>query len=247
MWSLGLRCSRPRVESGLRGLKLSAARATVVVERWWQVPLPKEGKPARLHPRRHRVYRLVEDTKTAPPEKMQVLLTQTVPKLGDRGEVVEVKKSLGRNRLLPRGLAVYASPQNLAALQRDQRLREEGKPEERTQTPSGERTVELLRGSVLTVRMKNNVKWELSKEVVCRHFLKELRLSVPPEAVRIPDEPITRWGEHWCEVTVNGVDTVRLPMSVVQFERLKTRRYKQWLSHQEPAGAQTERDGEEES
>uniref|UniRef100_A0A4W3GJH5 Large ribosomal subunit protein bL9m N-terminal domain-containing protein n=1 Tax=Callorhinchus milii TaxID=7868 RepID=A0A4W3GJH5_CALMI len=26
---------------------------TVIVERWWKVPLPKEGQPARLHPRRH--------------------------------------------------------------------------------------------------------------------------------------------------------------------------------------------------
>lgn len=32
--------------------------------------------------------------------------------LGVRGDLVSVKKSLGRNRLLPRGLAVYASPEN---------------------------------------------------------------------------------------------------------------------------------------
>ncbi|GCC42525.1 hypothetical protein chiPu_0026752, partial [Chiloscyllium punctatum] len=62
-------------------------------------------------------------------------------------------------------------------------------------------TVQFLKDSVLTVRMKNNVKWELTKELVCRHFLKELRVSVPQEALRIPGEPITRWGEYWCEVT----------------------------------------------
>lgn len=52
---------------------------TVVVERWWQVPLSKVGSPPRLHPRRHRVYKLVEDTKLAPKEKMELILTQTVP------------------------------------------------------------------------------------------------------------------------------------------------------------------------
>ncbi len=51
---------------------------TVVVERWWQVPLSKVGRPPRLH-RRHRVYKLVEDTKTLPKEKMELILTQTVP------------------------------------------------------------------------------------------------------------------------------------------------------------------------
>ncbi len=52
---------------------------TVVVERWWQVPLSKVGSPPRLHPRRHRIYKLVEDTKHVPKEKMELILTQTVP------------------------------------------------------------------------------------------------------------------------------------------------------------------------
>lgn len=52
---------------------------TVVVERWWQVPLSKVGSPPRLNPRRHRIYKLVEDTKHAPKEKMELILTQTVP------------------------------------------------------------------------------------------------------------------------------------------------------------------------
>lgn len=52
---------------------------TVVVERWWQVPLSKRGSPPRLYPRRHGVYRLVEDTKQSPTAKMELILTQTVP------------------------------------------------------------------------------------------------------------------------------------------------------------------------
>ena len=49
------------------------------MERWWQVPLAKVGRAPRLHPRRHRIYRLVEDTKLVPKEKnMELILTQTV-------------------------------------------------------------------------------------------------------------------------------------------------------------------------
>ncbi|XP_060676585.1 39S ribosomal protein L9, mitochondrial [Hemiscyllium ocellatum] len=222
-------------EARARGLRMSAARGTVVVERCWQVPLPKKGRPARLHPRRHRIYRLVEDTKHWPQETLQLILTQTVPKLGGRGDTVYVKKSVGRNQLLPRGLAVYTSPENTAHFQEERRLLREGRPEQRLQTRTGEMTVQFLKDSVLTVRMKNNVRWELTKELVCRHFLKELRVFVPQEALRIPDEPITRWGEYWCDVTVNGIETVRLPMSVVNFERPKTRRRKEWLLQQQKA------------
>ncbi|XP_069796565.1 large ribosomal subunit protein bL9m isoform X2 [Narcine bancroftii] len=169
--------------------------------------------------------------------------------LGERGDTVFVKKSFGRNRLLPQGLAVYASLENKASFKQECRLFREGETEERMQTQSGEKMVEFLRGLRLTVRMKNNVSWELSKDIVCRHFLKELQVFVPPDALRIPDEPITRWGEHWCEVTVNGIDTVRVPMSVVNFERPKTRRYKEWLKHQqqrEQEGLAADKEGESE-
>ncbi|XP_048476389.1 39S ribosomal protein L9, mitochondrial [Rhincodon typus] len=246
MWRLGHGAVRLGAggEARARGLRLSAALGTVIVERWWQVPLSKEGRPPRLHPRRHRVYRLVEDIKHRPRGNLELILTQTVPKLGGRGDTVFVKKSVGRNQLLPRGLAVYASPENKAVFEEERRLLHEGKPEERLQTRTGEMTVQFLKNSVLTVRMKNNVKWELTKELVCRHFLKELRVFVPDDALRIPDEPITRWGEYWCEVTVNGIDTVRMPMSVVNFERPKTRRHKEWLMRQRQAEGEREGEGE---
>lgn len=51
---------------------------TVVVERWWQVPLSKEGRQPRLHPRRHRIYRLLEDTKHLPKGNLELILTQSV-------------------------------------------------------------------------------------------------------------------------------------------------------------------------
>lgn len=62
-----------------RHKRLTCPQNTVVVERWWQVPLSKEGRPPRLHPRRHSIYKLVEDTKHAPKEKMELILTHTVP------------------------------------------------------------------------------------------------------------------------------------------------------------------------
>ncbi|ELK36265.1 39S ribosomal protein L9, mitochondrial [Myotis davidii] len=151
--------------------------------------------------------------------------------LGVRGDLVSVKKSLGRNRLLPQGLAVYASPENKKLFEEEKLLRKEGKLE-RIQTKAGEATVKFLKSCHLEVGMKNNVKWELNPEIVARHFLKNLGVVVAPHALKLPEEPITRWGEYWCEVTVNGLDTIRVPMSVVNFERPKTKRYKYWLAQQ---------------
>lgn len=34
-------------------------------------------------------------------------------------------------------------------------------------------------------------------------FISQLRVFVPPHALKLPEEPITRWGEYWCDVTVS--------------------------------------------
>ncbi|XP_043856257.1 39S ribosomal protein L9, mitochondrial [Dromiciops gliroides] len=224
----------PRLGAGAPGLErnlsLSHSRNTVIVERWWKVPLAAEGRKPHLR-RRHRVYRLVEDTQHQPQGTMELILTQTVEDLGVRGDTVTVKKSLGRNKLLPQGLAVYPSPENKDLFEAENQLRMEGKLE-KLQTKTGVTTVKFLKNCHLEVGMKNNVKWELTPEIVCRHFLRNLGVVVSPHALKLPEEPITRWGEYWCEVTVNGLDTVRVPMSVVNFERPKTKRYKRWLAQQ---------------
>ncbi|XP_072500967.1 large ribosomal subunit protein bL9m isoform X2 [Notamacropus eugenii] len=193
----------PRLGAGTPGLErnfsLSHSWNTVIVERWWKVPLAAEGRSPRLH-RRHRVYRLVEDTQWQPQGTMELILTQTVEDLGIRGDTVTVKKSVGRNKLLPQGLAVYPSPENKKMFEAENQLRQEGKLE-KLQTKTGVTTVKFLKRCHLEVGMKNNVKWELSPEVVCRHFFRNLGVVVSPHALKLPEEPITRWGEYWCEVT----------------------------------------------
>ncbi|XP_034357171.1 large ribosomal subunit protein bL9m [Arvicanthis niloticus] len=222
----------PRIEGSTPGrdFSLSHYQSTVIVERWWKVPLAGEGRKPRLR-RRHRVYKLVEDTKHRPKDNLELILTQSVDEIGVRGDLVSVKKSVGRNKLLPQGLAVYASPENRKLFEEEKLLRQEGKLE-KIQTKAGEATVKFLRSCHLEVGMKNNVNWELNPEIVARHFFKNLGVVVAPHALRLPEEPITRWGEYWCDVTVNGLDTVRVPMSVVLFQKPKTKRYKHWLAQQ---------------
>ncbi|XP_056335819.1 39S ribosomal protein L9, mitochondrial [Danio aesculapii] len=208
-----LRSSLSRVQN----LSQTACKNTVIVERCWKVPLSKEGKPPRLHPRRHRVYRLVEDKKHSPQDKMELILTQTVPKLGGRGDTVFVKKAVGRNKLLPEGLAVYPSQDNKDMFVEELKKLHEGNPEDRIQTRTGQQTVEFLKNTELKVPFHTSIEYSLTKEIVCRQFLRKRGVVVPPHALTLPEEPITGPGEHWCEVTVNGLDRVRVPMSVVPF------------------------------
>ncbi|KAK1880377.1 39S ribosomal protein L9 mitochondrial [Dissostichus eleginoides] len=221
MWSSGRRALQDLMlhqQTAVRSFSLSPAQNTVIVERWWQVPLSKEGRPPRLHPRRHRIYKLVEDTKQAPKQKMELILTATVPKLGVRGDTVFVRKSAGRNKLLPQGLAVYPSPENKHMFEEEIKLMREGKPEERVQTRSGQLTVEILQKSRLNISRMPSEEFQVNKEVVCRQFIKKLGVFVPPHALSLPFESVKEDGDYWCEVTVNGMDIVRVPLSVVPYE-----------------------------
>uniref|UniRef100_A0A8D0G7V7 Large ribosomal subunit protein bL9m n=1 Tax=Sphenodon punctatus TaxID=8508 RepID=A0A8D0G7V7_SPHPU len=195
---------------------------TVIVERWWKVPLSKEGEAPRAKHRRFRVFRKLVDTKHLPKEEMEVILTQSVENIGSRGDVVSVTKSVGRNKLLANGLAVYASPENRQMFEEETTLRREGKLE-KLQTQSGEKSLPFI---LLDLQMKRWSNWCISTPL-------QLRVMAPPHTLKLPDEPITQRGEYWCEVTVNGMDTVRVPMSVVNFMKPKTKRYKHWLAQQE--------------
>ncbi|HSR70656.1 MAG TPA: 50S ribosomal protein L9 [Acidobacteriota bacterium] len=52
---------------------------------------------------------------------MQVILTEDVYELGNRGEVVEVAKGYGRNYLIPNHLAIPATPGNLKIVEQQQK------------------------------------------------------------------------------------------------------------------------------
>uniref|UniRef100_A0A3P8SEP7 Large ribosomal subunit protein bL9m n=1 Tax=Amphiprion percula TaxID=161767 RepID=A0A3P8SEP7_AMPPE len=235
MWSSGRRVLQDLLnQPSVRSFSLSPAQNTVVVERWWQVPLSKVGSPPRLYARRHKIYKLVEDTKNAPKERMELILTQNVPKLGGRGDTVFVKKSVGRNKLLPEGLAVYPSPENKVLFAEEMRVLREGKLEDRVQTRTGQMTVEFLKRSKLKIHQMPSEEFQVNKEIVCRQLLKKLGVVVPPHALKLPFESVKEVGEYWCEVTVNGMDTVRIPISLVPYEDLST-------SHQKILKAQRQR------
>ncbi len=48
---------------------------------------------------------------------MEVILKEDVPKLGNRGEVVKVAEGYGRNYLLPKKLAIQATPANKTVIE----------------------------------------------------------------------------------------------------------------------------------
>ncbi|XP_037548659.1 39S ribosomal protein L9, mitochondrial [Nematolebias whitei] len=219
MWSSGRRVLQDLLrQSSARTIYLSPVQHTVIVERWWQVPLSKVGSPPRLYARRHNIYKLVEDTRHSPKEDMELILTETLPRLGKRGDTVFVKKSYGRNKLLARGLAVYPSPENKQMFAEELKISPVGRSEANIQTRTGQLTIEFLQSSNLEIMKTLSDEFQLTKDVVCRQLDRKLGVVVPLHALTLPFEPIKELGDYWCDVTVNGLDTVRIPMSLLPYK-----------------------------
>jgi len=82
---------------------------------------------------------------------MQIILQEDVEKLGNRGEVVEVAEGYARNFLLPRKLALEASPGNMKRLEK---MRAAFAKKAAVEVADAQRLAELLAGVSLEISRK---------------------------------------------------------------------------------------------
>jgi len=83
---------------------------------------------------------------------MQIILQEDVEKLGTRGQLVEVAKGYARNFLLPRKLALEATPGNMKRLDR---MRVAFAKKEAVEKGDAQKLAELLSGVSLEVSRKS--------------------------------------------------------------------------------------------
>ncbi len=102
---------------------------------------------------------------------MEVILLQDVEKLGTRGQMVKVADGFGRNYLLPRKLAVVASPQNHKWIeqQRVKFLKLEAK-----EKGEAEELAKLFEGATVVVTRKAGEKGTLFGSVTAMDIAEKL-------------------------------------------------------------------------
>lgn len=142
---------------------------------------------------------------------MQVILTQDVPKLGQRGDVVEVTPGYARNYLIPKGLAVLANEANLKMLQEKARAEERKRAKERAQA---EELAKKLEGLSLTIEARAGVEDKLYGSVTAADIAKALAsqgIEIDKRKI-VLDEPIKELGVY--KVRVHLADDINPEIKV---------------------------------
>lgn len=126
---------------------------------------------------------------------MQVILSQDVPKLGYRGEVVNVKPGFFRNYLMPRGMADMATEAKLKMAE----VRKEKKVMERQQLLENAKDVlEKLADLTIKIKGKATAKGKLYASVAEKDVIdavaKAAKVKLEKDFVKM--EHLKEVGEH---------------------------------------------------
>lgn len=142
---------------------------------------------------------------------MEVILVQSVPKLGQAYDLVKVKPGFARNFLLPQGKAVLATPGILARAKKVQGERVKKLEELVAQAKE---LAEKLKGVTLTFKKKvrgEKLYGSLGIKDIMAALKESEKLDVPKEAVRLKGS-IKTLGEH--TVTLHLAEGVEVKISV---------------------------------
>jgi large subunit ribosomal protein L9 len=142
-----------------------------------------------------------------------VLLREDVDNLGARGEIVRVKAGYARNYLLPRKLAVQATPGNVKQIEAERGALLKKEASERA-TAEGQSA--LMKDLRLNFERKVGEHGLLYGSVTSMHVadaLKEKGYEIDRRRVHLP-EPIKETGEYTVAVRLHRDVTVDIPVIV---------------------------------
>jgi large subunit ribosomal protein L9 len=146
---------------------------------------------------------------------MQVILQQTIEKLGRAGQVVDVAPGYARNYLLPHRLAIEATPANLKRLEK---IREQIARKAAGEKETAQQLAERLATVTLTIPRKAGETDQLFGSVTAADIAEALQAhGYPVEKRKVQlEEPIKLIGEYEVALRLHPEVTAVVKVQVVR-------------------------------
>ena len=144
---------------------------------------------------------------------MKVVLRQDVPNLGPSGTVQTVKGGYARNYLIPKGLAVLATPGELKTVEHNRQVQERKIAKQEGQLQS---LADRINGQRLDFTARSGEQGRLYGSITAGDVAERLSAAVGEEIDRrrvVLEEPLRSVGDH--SVTVHLVGRLRPQVRVI--------------------------------
>lgn len=149
---------------------------------------------------------------------MKVILARDIPKLGNRGAVVEVAEGYARNYLIPRGLAVEATDGRLKELSNEKRRQDQKQKQE---LEDAKRLAARLEGKTVEVITRAGEKGKLFGSVTNKELSQSIKNSFHIDVDRRKidvKEPIKALGNYEITIRLHPEVHTRLHVKVIPEE-----------------------------
>jgi len=146
---------------------------------------------------------------------MKIILMEDVPALGRRGEVRDVATGYARNYLLPKKLALPATPGNLQNLEHLKRQRERAENKAREAAQAAADRIAALELAVATRASEDGRLFGSVSAQDVVEFLERQRIPVEKRRVLLED-PIKALGEYQVPIRLHHDVTATLRVAVTR-------------------------------
>jgi large subunit ribosomal protein L9 len=139
---------------------------------------------------------------------MKVILLESVPKVGNVNEIVDVSNGFAMNSLIPQGLARVANEKNIASIEKQIK---ENKEKDDLRKKELKTTIKALSGEVLTIEMSANEKGTLFSALSATDLSKEIQeqkdLDIDASYIEL-DQAIKEVGTHKIDLIIGDTKAV---------------------------------------
>lgn len=146
---------------------------------------------------------------------MDIILKQDIPNLGHKDEIITVKDGYARNYLIPKGLAINATPS--VRQMHEEILRQRSHKEEQIRQEA-EALAEKMKDLKLTIGAKTSTKGKIFGSVntiQIAESLKEQGYEIDRKDITIKEELIKEVGNYTASIKLHREVLVEIPFEII--------------------------------
>jgi large subunit ribosomal protein L9 len=146
---------------------------------------------------------------------MEIILIQDIQNLGYKDDIIKVKSGYARNFLIPKGLAINATPSALKV--HAENMKQRSHKEEKVKNEAKE-IAEKLNGVSLTIGAKASTKGKIFGSVntiQISEALKEKGFDIDRKQISIKEELIKEIGKYTAKVRLHKEVQMEVPFEII--------------------------------